>query len=247
MIFLFDGSIDGLFSAIYDAYYYSAPEQIYNENNYQIELAKEYHRVETMITKSEKVQKSILEKLSEHTMNHVLKVLLSEKEDSATCIYKFLKIAFKKGPAIIDDLSKPDILKFRDYSKMVARENHLLVGLLRFKKLDNGIYYCEFSPTYDQVRLLSQHFADRLNDQFWIIHDVSRKYASFYDKENWYIKNVDIDPKINYDIEEIKFQGLWKEYFEKIAIEERKSEKRQMGMMPKKYWKHLVEFDTSIK
>ncbi|MGB3366424.1 MAG: TIGR03915 family putative DNA repair protein [Acidaminobacteraceae bacterium] len=244
MIFLFDGSVDGLFTAIYDAYYFKAPEHIYNEKFYQLELGVEYHRVETMLRKSEKVQNSILEKLSEITMTHILKVLLSEQQDSVTSIYKFLKIAFKRGPGIIDDLSDPIIMKFRDYSRMVARETHLLVGLLRFKKLDNGIYYCEFSPSYDQVRLLSSHFADRLNDQYWIIHDVSRHYASFYDKNNWYTKKVDMDPKINYDKDELKFQGLWKEYFEKIAIEERKSEKRQMAMMPKKYWKHLVEFDN---
>lgn len=246
MIFLFDGSVDGLFTSIYDAYYFKAPQHIYNEKFYQLELGVEYHRIETMLSKSIKVQNSILEKLSETTMNHILKVFLSEEEDSPTSIYNFLKIAFKRGPSIIDDLSNPDILKFRNYSRMVARETHLLIGLLRFKKLDNGIYYCEFSPTYDQIRLLSSHFADRLNDQYWIIHDISRKYASFYNKENWYTQEVDIDPKINYDKEELIFQGLWQEYFEKIAIEERKSEKRQMGMMPKKYWKHLVEFDNKI-
>jgi len=244
MIFLFDGSLDGLFSAIYDAYYFKVPEHIYTEKFYQIELGSQYHRVETTIIKSGKVQKSILEKLSKDIMDHILKVFLSEEVDCATCIYMFLKIAFKRGPSIIDDLSNPVIMKFRDYSKMVARETHLLIGLLRFKKLDNGIYYCEFSPSYDQIRLLSSHFADRLNDQYWIIHDVSRKYASFYDKEDWYTKKIDMDPNINYDKGELKFQGLWKEYFEKIAIEERKSEKRQMGMMPKKYWKHLVEVNN---
>ncbi len=244
MIFLYDGSIDGLFSSIYDSYYFKSPDDIYSEKFYQLELDKEYHRVETSEEKSKKVQEAIINKLSDNIMQHVLKVYLSELMDSVTCIDRFLKIAFKKGASIIDDLSNPDILKFRNYSRMVARESHLLIGLLRFKKLDNGIYYCKYSPTYDQTRLLCDHFSKRLNDQYWIIHDISRGYGAFFDKESWYTKEIPIDPRINYDQDEILFQNLWKEYFEKIAIEERKSEKRQMNMMPKKYWKHLIEFNN---
>lgn len=242
MIFLFDGTMEGLFSSIYDAYYFKEPQYIYVENSCQLELGQEYHRVESTDIKFNKVKDSIIEKLSETVMNHIVNAFLSEDTNAPTCIYHFLKMAFKRGGSIIDDLSNLVVMDLRDYSKKVARESHLLIGLLRFKKLDNGIYYCEFSPTYDQVRLISSHFANRLNDQYWIIHDVKRNYASFYNKENWYTKDISNNPALNYDHEEEKFQSLWQEYFEKISIEERKSQKRQMGMMPKKYWKHLVEF-----
>lgn len=40
---------------------------------------------------------------------------------------------------------------------------------------------------------------------------------------------------------EKEFQGLWKIFFQTIAIKERTNKRLQMQYMPKKYWKDLVE------
>lgn len=241
MIFLFDSTIDGLFSAIYESYYFKEPECIYSEKSYQCSLFEQVKIIETTKLKSDKVRNAILEKLSEDNMSYILNCFLSEDKEAPYVIYRYLKKAFKKGGQIIDDLSDKDVLALRDIAKKVSRENHLLVGLLRFKKLKNGIYYASFEPTYDQIPILAAHFANRLGDQYWIIHDKKRKYGAFYDMEQWYLREINIDKEFEYDDEEIFIQKLWSEYFNRIAIEERKSEKRQMNMMPKKYWKYLVE------
>ena len=37
------------------------------------------------------------------------------------------------------------------------------------------------------------------------------------------------------------YQELWKMFFKKISIKERKNPRCQMQFMPKKYWKDLIE------
>jgi hypothetical protein len=38
-------------------------------------------------------------------------------------------------------------------------------------------------------------------------------------------------------------ESLWREYFREIAIKERMNPRLQAKLMPRRYWKHLVEME----
>ena len=44
----------------------------------------------------------------------------------------------------------------------------------------------------------------------------------------------------------IKFNDLWKSFFNSIGIKERNNYKVQRNFMPKKYWKYITEMEDNL-
>lgn len=135
------------------------------------------------------------------------------------------------------------MLKLKKLSRKVSGEIHRMLGLLRFKKTAGDIYYASCEPDYNILSLLAPHFARRLADQNWIIHDISRKQAAVFNQKEWVITFFDDDNQIKITAEEKNYQKLWKGFFDSIAIKNRKNLKLQRQLMPERYWKHLIEKD----
>lgn len=116
-----------------------------------------------------------------------------------------------------------------------------MLGLIRFKLLEENLYYAQMEPDYNILELIAPHFADRMSDQNWIIHDVSRGIGAIYNQNEWVIidaKNIEL-PALGE--KELYFQNLWRQYFKNIAITNRFNPKLQRKIMPARYWKYLVE------
>jgi len=54
---------------------------------------------------------------------------------------EYLRIGFKKGKSVDLYLTSEEVLKVHSAAKKVRTESHLMLGLLRFKKLKGGLYY----------------------------------------------------------------------------------------------------------
>lgn len=241
-VYLYDGSFEGMLTCIYEGYYsQDNPEAIYNTYTYEANLFQTGKFIVTDLEKSHKVAFAILQKLSETFFYKVVNAFFSEDYDVATYIYQLLRYGFRNGPEVIVHVSHPTVSAVVDLANAVSRENHLFLGLVRFMKLKGGIYYCRFSPTYNQVALLAEHFSHRLSDQLWVMHDVGRNIAVFYDKKSWYINEFHGMKDDELDDEELLYQSLWKTFHKHIAIEERINPNLQRSFMPKKYWKYLIE------
>jgi len=66
---------------------------------------------------------------------------LSELDNIDTYILRYLRIGFKKGKSVDLYLTSEEVLKVHSAAKKVRTESHLMLGLLRFKKLKGGLYY----------------------------------------------------------------------------------------------------------
>lgn len=241
-VFIYDGSFEGLLSCVYEGYYSETnPEGIYNTYLYQDDLFHEKKFIITDPEKAFKVSQAIVLKLSEDFLHQIVNAFFSEHYEVAIYIYKLLRYAFKAGPEVIKNLANPLVLNVVKLSTSVGRETHLLVGLVRFVKLKDEIYYCEFAPTYNQVALLAEHFSERFKNQIWVLHDIKRHMAVFYDKHQWYIRTFEGLKTYNLAEDEVLYQSLWKTFHQKIAITERLNPKLQQSFMPKKYWQYLIE------
>lgn len=243
IVFLYDGSFEGLLTCVYEGYYNRVPDHIYCDDQYKPHLL---HEIEYIITDSEKAHKvglAVIQKLSELYFHKIVNAFYSEDEEVGIKIFHALRHGFKHGPEVIMNEIHPHIAPVVDLSRAVGRETHLLVGLVRFQKLKGGVYYCQFSPTYNQVSLLAEHFANRLSDQLWVIHDIGRNIAVFYDKTRWYVNDFYGLASYELDDEELLYQSLWKTFHKHIAIKERINPTLQRSFMPKKYWKYLIEMN----
>lgn len=241
MDFLYDGSFEGLMTAVYEAYYFSMPEGIYKEDVYELNILKDTRLIETDSDKAEKVSLAIVEKMNEDCFIEVLHAYLSEAYDLGCVVLDFLKFGFKIGGQVLDFEAHEAVNPLKKLARTVAREAHMYLGLTRFVKLKSGIYYAELEPKANVITILAPHFKDRMTDQLWVIHDKRRNYAVFYNKDNWYVNELDGHLDMSYAPDELEFQSLWKAYHKQIAIEERINPKLQMQMMPKRYWSYLIE------
>lgn len=241
-VWVYDGSFEGLLTVIYKWFYTKEkPQRVVAEDFYQMDLLLEMITIECDSEEAQKVTEGILKKLGKETFEHIVKVYLSEDKDLAMITIKFLEYAFKKGAGVINHLADERVAPFVNRSAAVSRESHKLLGMVRFMELEGDVLYCAYESTYSLLLILAPHFADRLGNQVWVIHDIGRELAAFYRNNEWHIAPLpgNFKPKTT-DLEDL-FQSLWQRYYKHIAIEERKNEKLRMQNMPKKYWKYLVE------
>jgi probable DNA metabolism protein len=240
LIYVTDGSFEGILTAVFEAYRLKEePEGILSRNICQMTLGSEIREIGTDAEKSDRVYKAIVEKISQNAAEIIYSAYLCEHPDIGSAIYRYIKAGLKIGGQVVHFLQNPDVFRINDMSQKVMKEVHLFVGILRFKKLGNGIFYAKYEPDNDITALISDHFVDRLSDQPWIIHDAKRDVYALYNTCEMIVYNEHIPIPENAPDEE--FEMLWKRYFKSITIESRKNLKLQRQFMPKRYWNNLIE------
>ncbi|WP_406243423.1 TIGR03915 family putative DNA repair protein [Tissierella carlieri] len=240
--YIYDGSFDGLLTSIYEAYYGREDiDDIVPEDSMEENFLVQKVFISTDGEKSRKVYEAIKNKISEEALKRVFYAYLSELPRHGITILKYLQLGFKFGPQVDLNLSNDIILKMDNINYKVGMEKHRMLGLIRFKQLENGILYSSIEPDYNIVGLLAPHFASRMMNENWAIHDVKRGIGVLYNKKEWVIKDIEVTDSLIIKEDEEDYQELWKAYFKSIAIQSRINPKLQKRNMPMRYWKHLVE------
>lgn len=243
IIYIYDGSFEGLLTSIYEAYYSSTkPDEIQSSLEYQPNLLTEPVYIETNEEKYNKVYDAIKHKISKDALNLIYHVYLSELKGSSTLIYKYIKLGFKLGSSVNLYLYNDTVLNINKISRKVILECQRMLGFIRFK-VSGNIYYSAIEPDNNILSLIAPHFSSRLPNENWIIHDIKRKVAVFHNK-----KDCIMVPLSSKDAEKIFFdtdnyETLWKEYYKAATITTRLNPRLQNRLMPVRYRKHLTEFD----
>lgn len=244
--FLYDGSFEGLLTCIYNNYYKENCSGIYNKSTYQYSLINTYEIIDTNFELSKIVYDAIIDKISKHALNNVYYMYLSNHKEKENLILYYLKFGFKIGKDI-DNLHTHDIVHpVHKYAKKVGLEAHKFLGLLRFIEVEN-ILYAGLTPDHNIIELIADHFADRLKNEKFIIHDKARDIAVIYNQNNWYMSDFKLKNELPISNNEHFYQNLWQGYFDNIGIDSRKNKRLQAQYMPRRYWKNLIENPNNIK
>ncbi|MFL9835756.1 TIGR03915 family putative DNA repair protein [Chryseobacterium terrae] len=246
---LYDGSFDGLFTAIFEVfeYKYSDVEIVAQENFQQETLFAGTHEVITQQEKSERVLKKLEKNIGKSGINQLMKVFLSEDSEMEKLILSAVQQSVKHPEEnILQNFADDDMMKIAKIGKSVSRERHRMTAFVRFEKLQDEIYFAKIDPDFNVLPLIRKHFKDRYADQKWMIYDLRRHYGLFYDLENCEFFYPDEKLDLNqyqqkFHDEEKKYQTLWQSYFTKTNIKERKNTKLHIQHVPKRYWKYLTE------
>ena len=242
LVYVYDSSFEGLLTAIYDAFYNKQkPDGLADSKYLQVNLLDEYVYINTDYEKSNKVYNSIRKKISSQALRLVYNIFLSETQEAGTIIFEYLKLGWKLGRDVDLHLADDRVLKVHKLSRKVECENHNMMGFLRFRLIEDNIYYAPIRPDNNIAALLAPHFADRMSDQRWIIHDVRRGLAAIYNLSKWVLAEVDSKDLEGLEEKDTEYQELWKEFFKTIAIPGRINPKLQKRLMPVRYWRYLPE------
>ena len=250
MEYRYDGTFPGFLTAIFDIY--SRKEQpvaILRPEEATL-LFTEKHEVTTDVIKSDRVWNGIIKTGGEKTGKHLYYAFLSCEKDVEIVLLRYIQYLFSSKKAVMFDLAHPDVLKIDKLYRTVLGEAHSALMFIRFEQAADGTYFAPFAPKYDIISLTLSHFKARFTDQAWLIYDTFRNYGFYYNKktiEQIIIENPGFSLKTGKLLksatlpDDEKWQELWRIYFKKIAIAERKNLVLQRNFMPKRFWKYLTE------
>lgn len=239
--YFYDGTFEGLLTAVYESYYrHEAPSHINSTTSIQQSMLDINVHITTDAKKASKVYNSIREKISYQALKNIYHAYLSELCDIEVNILQYIRLGFKEGKNVDLHLSDDRVMAVHSATRKVMHEQHLMVGMLRFKQLENNVYYAQYTPDHNITTLISGHFVRRFSDQNWIIHDLKRKYAAVFDRNSCIF--IDLDDEFQtYSDKSDNYEDLWKNYFTNICIKERVNPKLQKRNMPARYWRFLTE------
>ena len=255
-IYLCDNSIDGIFTAIYQAWssgYGHANIKIEEKSEgskcTNIELFAEYIVVDTDYNLATKVSKSIKEKISEEAYEMVCRVALSDYCEKADLIYRFLILGFSVGSSITNHISNQVVNRVFRVNKNVTNETHHFLGFIRFSEQENGLLTAVIHPKNNVITLVTPHFADRLPKERFLIYDENRKLATFHVPGNsWVLAQVPIIDQTKLEevaIKEDEYRDLWKAFFSHITIKERINPNLQRNNLPHRFRGDMTEFNNA--
>jgi len=238
---------EGILTAIYEAWADSMPNheiEIRLEENEQFDFFTTHVQVEASYEKAMKVVKTIQKRLGFQTWKMIEGALLANAKDKGQALFNMLRYGFTRNTDLTDDLSNEWVLRCFELNRKVRYEAHLLVGFVRFDQLVNGIYFSTIGPANDSLPLIADHFAERFNNQAFMIYDEKRKRSVVYAPgAPWYFVEGEIKDSHSLMIQD-GFSTLWKTYFDTIAIKERLNPICQRNHCPIHFRAYMNEFQS---
>lgn len=254
VLFCCDGSVDGIFTAVYDAWasglgHENVALRIDGQMNY--ELFAEYCETETDALKAQKVARSVRAKMGTDAYQTIYQAALSKEPERADCIYRVLvrgmerSVSTYEAKNVIWNLQDPDVCRLFELSRKTGNEAHRYIQFVRFRELENGVLFSEIQAENQVLPLVGDHFADRFPNENFMIYDMGHNDCLIHGKQRpWFILRDTQPEKESADRvsgQEKQMRQLWKGFCRSIAIEERKNLRLQQQFWPQKFRKWMTE------
>ena len=252
-IYLFDGTMDGLLTAVFDAFSLKEqPEELLTEGDALPLFCERTYQVTTDEEKAQRVWTGLEKKLTREAMKLISVSWLSELKELNTPLFRYVCKVFRQGD-ISRNYADADVLAVTNIARKVLHEQLRMKQFIRFQKAKDGTYLAVVSPDHDVLPIIIDHFQDRFNDQPWLIYDAKRHYGFNYDGKTVIRITFEDESAVPFSLENGKLneevlssddqllQDLWRTYFKAICIKERMNPHKQLKDMPRRYWKYMTE------
>lgn len=160
-------------------------------------------------------------------------------------LFRYLMLGLATGPRFGAMLAHEAVIPVWKLARAVGRETHRYKGLVRFQHTEGDVWYAAIEPDHRILPLIAPHFAARFADQCWIIHDPRRGEAIAFDPRyrKWAETPLEVTGTLPCTAGEEFFRDLWRRYFDRLAIAERRNPKLQRQNLPLRHRRHLPEFE----
>lgn len=251
MIYSYDGSYQGLLTAVFTAFEYKE----YNvtlalDADLQGALFDQIKQISSDTAKSNRVYQGLHKILPRNKAMDFWRAFLSEDPEIRQTIFELIIESFKNDTSILQNYGDERVLKYHQALRKVNREQHRMKAFVRFQKDTTGMYVSIVEPDFNVLPLIISFFKNRYADQPWLIYDNKRQYGILYDLHT--VTEVTITKEqskalqhpqqhIEVDTADSRYTKLWQSYFKSTNIEARKNIKLHLRHVPKRYWKYLPE------
>lgn len=268
--FVFDGSLEGLLSAIFVAYREGNENcDIVKAENLQPRLGQRIVEVDIDEAIALRVQRGIHLRCGPVVFEAVKGSSLSDEPETATIIYRFLRYALSLNKphdcslchkkmkcgglctrdskhSALTDISHPAVSPFIAINRRVYNEREKIMQFLRFEHLEGDLWFARCNPNASVIPLIMDWFAGRFNTQAFVIYDEAHHIAGVYEGHSWYLVKTDHVEVPAHEKDEGLYQQAWKRFYQTIAVESRYNPELRRSFMPKRLWRNITEMQESI-
>ncbi len=211
-----------------------------------LELFCDYYHIEADLNKSRKVVTAICRKISKEAYIMIFRCAMSCAPDKLDRIYRFLLLGFAYPKEVTVMLQHPIVQPVFELNRKVMNEVHLFREFIRFQPGPQNILVSVIEPKSNLLTLLAPAFEDRIPSENWMIIDKNRSLAAVHPKDSETYLTA-LTPEEFQEMEHSLKKGdpyaaLWKDFFQTLAIEQRKNPVCQRTHIPVWYRKHATEF-----
>ena len=247
-VFVCEDSFEGMLTCIYDAWYSRLGHdnvRLIPEPVEQLNMFDTYVYVKTDTDKAMAVAQAISGKISPAFYSEVAFTLGACERDSLDTVYRVLVLGFRLGPGVLDAYGYNAVARFKAIRIRFGREVSSFIEFARFNRLGD-VFVAHIEPKSRVILPVSEHFADRMPSEHWMIIDDVHKEAVIHPvNRGFYLRKLsdeEFERLSTTEGYEDSFTALWRAYFEHIAIEERNNPACQLNHFAKWKRKHVTEF-----
>ena len=241
MTVVYDNTFEGFLTLVYEVYYKKLKIEKIEKSMPNTLFDDEIYEVKTDKLNAQKVFEAIKKRFPKKAISLILNTFMCDTREFELDLLRYIIIGFKDKRELFN-INDSSVFYLSTLEKEFFRHHHKMTAFVRFKELEDGTLYAKINSKFNVVYHLGKHFFKRLNNQNYIIHDISRKVAFVKNNDNLSIENVADFEEPSYSKEEDKFEKLWCTFFEAVSIKERKNEKVQKNYVPLIYREYMTEF-----
>lgn len=243
---IYDGSFEGFLTAVFTAFEKKITKSVHITRRSDEQSLFECLEIATDLQKYTRVKHGIETKLSFALLDDLYAAFLSHLPQIEDQLLAFIVLGFEMGKDIRHMRQHPVVDGCMKAAAKARREAHRFLGFVRFRQY-HDLYISDIEPDFDILPLIAEHFINRFASQPFLIRDARSRTALVYNGAESMILSFEQSPAL-WEVSPCdEFENLFKTYYDAMAIEERKSKKRAMRLMPQKYWKNLPEKSVSPK
>ncbi len=252
--YLFDGTAEGLFSAIFASYSNrQEPSEVVREADYQPRLLQQALFIPTSEEHAQRVAAGLKRRLGSYGKWAVLRATCSGRQDAPTIIYRFVRYAMDRAPQrkrLLDDLGTPEVKALHDLITSVGAECEKMRQFARFQHLKDErgeVWFARVNPRDSVVPLVMGHFVERFSIQPFILYDEGHGVAGIWDGRHQQLAYVS-EPDLtlpNQSASEVLMEEAWRTFYHSVSISSRYNPELRRRLMPKRFWKNLTEMQES--
>lgn len=245
--YLYDGTLEGLLSAVFLAYErHESPDDIVSAEYYQPRLGQIEIPVVTDYGRARRVQRGVVNAAGRNAFQAILRASTSECPTMGTTVLSFIRHVMSRpsndrGNAVLDDLANPCVSHLVALSQRAVNECEKMRQFIRFTHLQNGVWYARCNPNANVIPLVMGYFSARLNDQAFIIYDERHHIAGIYNGNSWQLVKGDaVNVPASTD-DEALYQEAWKRFYDTLSVDARYNPELRRHFMPVRLWQNLPE------
>ncbi len=245
--YLYDGTLEGLLSAVFLAYErHEDPTDIVRAEAYEPRLMQSSLEVRTDPARAARVRQGIVHAAGNKAFTAIMRASTCDNYETGAVVLRFVRYAMDRpedvrSRPILSELANPPVADLLALSRRAMNEAEKMRQFVRFSHLENGIWYARVNPNASVVPLVMGHFAARLNDQPFIIHDEVHHMAGVYDGTRWQLVNADAVNVPAATDHDRAMQEAWRRFYDVLSVEDRYNPELRRHFMPVRLWRNLPE------